>query len=481
MHSRDELRSVVVSRGGVGRRSRRLRRAEPVLSRVSTAAGNAQLAGASRQPSASADGRFVAFSSTATTLVAGDTNGSADVFVKDRQTGAVTRVSVLTGGAEALGDSVAPDISADGRYVTFVSAAVLVADDTNPSPAPARPSGAELPRCLPCTIARLAPPSASAWRPSGTQADAASAAPRISGDGRYVVFESIATNLVAGRHQPAASTSSFGTVQTATTTRISVADQRGAKRPRRVLAQHQRRRHPRRLPVRRHHARRHSGSDAVRPGRARLHARVRPDGARAGRRRGWVFAVIASRRVQPRRRSASSRDGRRRLGLTACRSTALRLRPRRASAGCSTASKTFGQLLVRAGSARSSSSCRPSCRPCGLPLAEQPRSRCDRPHPRVLRRGRRCRPRSPPGVRPADLGDGRRGLRATRGARRPQHGTAGLRERLGQRRRPHRRSSPRRAVALVIGRHQCGIRRLRLRSRWRQRRHVARDGRATSA
>ena len=73
----------------------------------------------------------MAFSSTATTLVAGDTNGSADVFVKDRQTGAVTRVSVLTGGAEALGDSVAPDISADGRYVTFVSAAALIADDSN--------------------------------------------------------------------------------------------------------------------------------------------------------------------------------------------------------------------------------------------------------------------------------------------------------------------------------------------------------------
>ena len=45
----------------------------------------------------------MAFSSTATTLVAGDTDGLAHVFVKDRQTGAVTRVSVLTGGAEALG------------------------------------------------------------------------------------------------------------------------------------------------------------------------------------------------------------------------------------------------------------------------------------------------------------------------------------------------------------------------------------------
>ena len=82
--------------------------AQGLTTRVSTAAGNAQLAGASRQPSASADGRFVAFSSTDTTLVAGDANGLSDIFVKDRQTGAVTRVSVRTDGSEAVGDSVAP-------------------------------------------------------------------------------------------------------------------------------------------------------------------------------------------------------------------------------------------------------------------------------------------------------------------------------------------------------------------------------------
>ena len=124
-----QLRLVVVSAMawgaalGVG--------AAQTTTRVSTDATGTQVAGASRQPSASADGRFVAFSSTATALVAGDTNGSADIFVKDRQTGAVTRVSVRTGGAEAAGDSVAPDISADGRFVTFVSAAALTVDDTN--------------------------------------------------------------------------------------------------------------------------------------------------------------------------------------------------------------------------------------------------------------------------------------------------------------------------------------------------------------
>ena len=172
--------------------------------RVSTDAVGAQVAGASRQPSASADGRFVAFSSTATTLVAGDTNGSADIFVKDRQTGAVTRVSVRTGGAEFVGDSVSPDISADGRYVTFVSAAFLTADDTNTFLCPgANVTGPSCPdvfrhdRITGETI-RLSVSSA------GVQADAASAAPRISGDGRFVGLRISGHDARRLRQQPAA-------------------------------------------------------------------------------------------------------------------------------------------------------------------------------------------------------------------------------------------------------------------------------------
>ena len=190
--------------------------------RVSTDAVGAQVAGASRQPSASADGRFVAFSSTATTLVAGDTNGSADIFVKDRQTGAVTRVSVRTGGAEFVGDSVSPDISADGRYVTFVSAAFLTADDTNTLLCPgANVTGPSCPdvfrhdRITGETI-RLSVSSA------GVQADAASAAPRISGDGRFVVYESVATTLVAFDNNLRRDIF-LRDAQTATTTRMSVA------------------------------------------------------------------------------------------------------------------------------------------------------------------------------------------------------------------------------------------------------------------
>ena len=87
-------------------------------------------------PVISADGRYVAFASAATTLVPGDTNDTADVFVADRRTGAIERVNVSSTGAQAhhLTDegSFGPSISADGRYVAFASFADnLVPGDTN--------------------------------------------------------------------------------------------------------------------------------------------------------------------------------------------------------------------------------------------------------------------------------------------------------------------------------------------------------------
>jgi Tol biopolymer transport system component len=77
----------------------------------------------SKDSSISGDGRFVAFWSDGTSLVAGDTNNLADVFVHDRQTGATTRVSVSTAGAEGDGDSFSAAMSVDGRYVAFDSKA----------------------------------------------------------------------------------------------------------------------------------------------------------------------------------------------------------------------------------------------------------------------------------------------------------------------------------------------------------------------
>ena len=72
-------------------------------------------------PSVSGNGRFVAFNSENPQLVPGDTNGVSDVFVFDRETGVYDRVSVRTGGQQFAAGSRSPAISADGRYVVFVS------------------------------------------------------------------------------------------------------------------------------------------------------------------------------------------------------------------------------------------------------------------------------------------------------------------------------------------------------------------------
>lgn len=99
---------------------------------VSIALGNVPGNGDSSWPAISADGRLVAFHSVASNLVAGDTNGSADVFVRDMPAGVTARVSVGIGGGQAAGSSVAPSLSADGRLVAFESAAGnLVAGDAN--------------------------------------------------------------------------------------------------------------------------------------------------------------------------------------------------------------------------------------------------------------------------------------------------------------------------------------------------------------
>jgi Tol biopolymer transport system component len=89
-------------------------------------------------PALSAKGRVIVFGSEASTLVPDDTNGAVDVFVHDRQTGETTRVSVATDGTEGNGSSGVSSLSsrrvlsADGQIVVFTSAAsTLVADDTN--------------------------------------------------------------------------------------------------------------------------------------------------------------------------------------------------------------------------------------------------------------------------------------------------------------------------------------------------------------
>jgi Tol biopolymer transport system component len=93
--------------------------------------GNAQ----SWAPSVTADGRYVTFMSLASNLTGSDTSdGKWDVFVKDNRTGAITKVSTALGGAASNGDSNASDISDNGRYVVFESTATnLVAGDQAPN------------------------------------------------------------------------------------------------------------------------------------------------------------------------------------------------------------------------------------------------------------------------------------------------------------------------------------------------------------
>jgi cysteine-rich repeat protein len=109
-------------------------RASATVERVSVATGGGQGSGASDQPAISADGRFVAFRSYAPNLVPGDTNITPDIFVRDRVGGTTERVSVAFDGSQASSGagSEAPVISPDGRYVAFESRSTnLVPGGTN--------------------------------------------------------------------------------------------------------------------------------------------------------------------------------------------------------------------------------------------------------------------------------------------------------------------------------------------------------------
>ncbi|MEN6643054.1 MAG: Ig-like domain-containing protein [Armatimonadia bacterium] len=163
--------------------------------RVSVATGGGQACGQGYgeggQTSISADGRYVAFPSYASNLVPGDTNGCTDIFVHDRTTGVTTRVSVMTGGGQGNeGDgehyTQPASISGDGRYVAFNSARQLVADDTN---------GFEDVYVHDRTTGTTTLVSVAT---NGTHGNSASAFPAISADGRYVAFQSGASNLVTG-------------------------------------------------------------------------------------------------------------------------------------------------------------------------------------------------------------------------------------------------------------------------------------------
>lgn len=155
--------------------------------RMSLGPGGTQANEGSLNPAISADGRFAAFSSYATNLVRGDINGASDVFVRDRVTGTTQRVSLALGGSQGNYDSHEPAISADGRFVAFLSyASNLVPGDTNGQ-------GDVFVRDRKTATTRRV-----SVGPRGIQANAFSDLPVISADGRFVAFFSEATNLVPG-------------------------------------------------------------------------------------------------------------------------------------------------------------------------------------------------------------------------------------------------------------------------------------------
>ena len=147
------------------------------------------LNGDSNDASISANGRWIAFESDADNLVTGDTNGQSDVFVRDRVAGTTKRISVKSNGAQVTdNDSTNPAISADGRFITFESQSeTLVPNDTNAVQdifVHDRSTGKTRRVNL---------------RSNGAQALLEdSEDPAISATGRFVVFETDAANLVTG-------------------------------------------------------------------------------------------------------------------------------------------------------------------------------------------------------------------------------------------------------------------------------------------
>lgn len=155
--------------------------------RISVDSAGVQANNSSTASSVSYDGRYVAFDSDASNLVAGDTNGTSDVFVRNKLTGITERVSIDSSGGEANGYSSSPVITSDGRFVTFSSSASnLVPGDTNGQTdifVHDRVTG---------ITERVSVDS------NGNQGIGPCGNAAISADGRYVVFDSDSNNLVPG-------------------------------------------------------------------------------------------------------------------------------------------------------------------------------------------------------------------------------------------------------------------------------------------
>src|SRR5437762_1453492 len=168
-------------------------------------------------PAVSATGVVVAFDSAATNLVGGDTNGALDVFVRDRASGRTERVSVSSKGKQGDSGSAGPMVNGDGRFVSFSSGASnLVVDDTNgrsdifvhdrltgdttrvsvaADGAQGDANGTTDVFVHDVVTGRTVRASVDS---AGAESNDVSSRPDLNGDGRFVVFDSAASNLVPG-------------------------------------------------------------------------------------------------------------------------------------------------------------------------------------------------------------------------------------------------------------------------------------------
>ncbi len=161
-------------------------RIEKTTKRINLSANGTQANGSSDLGGLSNDGRYISYTSDASNLVPGDTNGQSDIFVYDLTTNSTQRINLASNGTQANGDSNSSSLSSDGRYIAYESTASnLVTNDTNGQ------SDIFVYDLIESTTERVDVNS------DGIQSNGDSSAATISDDGRYVAFLSEANNLVA--------------------------------------------------------------------------------------------------------------------------------------------------------------------------------------------------------------------------------------------------------------------------------------------
>ncbi|MFE0460673.1 TolB family protein [Kitasatospora sp. NPDC058965] len=174
---------------------RDLRRGRTEL--ISVGSGTGPQVGMSTWPGISADGRYVAFGSSRADLVPGDTNNVADIFVRDRRAGTTVRVSVHSDGTQGTVGSAFPSVSADGSRVVFVGRDRSLGDAPAAPAAPTTGAAPRLARFYPLFShdLRTGKTVAASVEPNGVTADVTNGT--ISADGRYAEFTSLDNNYRA--------------------------------------------------------------------------------------------------------------------------------------------------------------------------------------------------------------------------------------------------------------------------------------------